>query len=320
MYLQEQEQQLINYFANKAQLSVPDEKQHQHQQLILGQPEAAVDQQRRRDEEAEDSIVTGSENDQQTANSAFSQTVTTLANTEDYKELQQVHQSSPSHSLVGFNSHVPRAQRRSLDVDYGEDVQDENYANNNYINWSRNAESYFQGGRNYLPPTTYHHPRQAENNQRDSYSVQVVPAMGYALDDPRERQAYFNAVNNGLLGEVRTQKKQEFYLNDKQNVNPWATGFELQSPVPLRDLNRGQLYHSPHYERPLNLFGGAEVGNNGHQQPHRPHNRGGGLEVESKPSIFQGYSSYAVALNSVGRLESDYNNNNINHLNSYRIQ
>lgn len=252
--------------------------------------------------EADDTDVAGSEDYQQIAQSNPHQILSRVDRHFPYDHHpQQVQQRSWSSYYSHNDGHVQKAQSRAF-----EEFEDT-------AAWSQSGRRRGQG--RYL---RYGSP----SNER--VVVRVVPALGFSLDDPNERRAFFQAVSNGLLGDnsvnIIQSQQSRHSLNPKQLANfnffPIKSNAGLGSK-PILNQRGGPIEPpSPNRFRPL---GGNFYNNNQHlnslrfnsardelihqQQP----NFEEAYDVESKPSIFKGSSSYTVPLNSVGRLETDSN-------------
>lgn len=224
----------------------------------------------------QDTVAAGSEDDQQIADSAPRQIV--FREGRNFLSPQQVQKDLYWHGYNG--QHVPKAQSRAFDVLDGGDVTQS-----------------FRGGRNF-------------RYRDEGVGVQVIPALGYSLDDPQERKAYFDAVSRGLLGgsfggEGRLRNNHKNY-NNLRNYGPNRSLYEGPRPVQIqRPRNplfkqlgsRGLFYN--------NVNSNSLVLGRHAQSTAKSIKDDVEYDVETRPSIFKGSSSYTVPLNSVGRLESD---------------
>lgn len=265
-------QEHINYPDN-APLSVyvPD-------QTLQGPVDHAKERQEEGESAEQDTVAAGSEDDQQIADSAPRQIV--FREGRSFLSPQQVQKDLYWHSYN--EGHVPKAQSRAFDVlDGGGDVTQS-----------------FRGGRNF-------------RHRDEGVVVQVTPALGFSLDDPRERKAYFDAVSRGLLGDSFGGEGR--LRNNVQNYN------NLRNYGPNLYLNEGhrteqiQRPRNPSFRQlgPRGLYYNNNVNSNSFVLGRNAQSSSKSIkdnveyDVETRPSIFKGSSSYTVPLNSVGRLESD---------------
>lgn len=270
--------------------------------------------------EADDTDVAGSEDYQQIAQSNPHQILSRVDRHFPYdhhpQQVQQRSSSSSSPSSSSYYSpndgHVQKAQSRAF-----EEFEDT-------AAWSQSGRRRGQG--RYL---RYGSP----SNER--VVVKVVPALGFSLDDPNERRAFFQAVSNGLLGDNSVAIMDANAIQQQQNIIQSQQSRHSLNPQQLANFNffpiksnaglgskpilsqRGGPIEppSPNRFRPL---GGNFYYNNQHLNSlrfnsardeliHQQPNFEEAYDVESKPSIFKGSSSYTVPLSSVGRLETDSN-------------
>lgn len=202
---------------------------------------------------------------------------------------------------------------------------------------------------------SHHSSRGAEtegNGNEERVDVKIVPAVGFALNDPREREAYFEAVKRGLLddnGAVFVNK-----VRPSQHFDPQAaTSYiyrdggvfgsqpqmtksshlfnfnSLSVDVPQQNkfhagpsqnqllANRVRVEDNFYNNQHLNSlqFNSARSGGNNNFQPQHQQQLVSPIvgsaaneeayDIETRPSIFKGFNSYSVPINSVGRLEND---------------
>lgn len=194
--------------------------------------------------------------------------------------------------------------------------------------------------------------------QRDHSVIKIIPVMGFSLEDPQERSAYFEALSRGLFSAGDNSNQRDattVYVNKVQqdpNYYQEQPSFDnglinfSQLPAAIRgeadfgpySIVRGTLEHEDdgssnggnqrEQQMQQNFYNNQQLNDNnylrfnygvqatangesqqiqGRQgvEERREGQHEGGSEGESKRSIFDGSSSYAVALNSVGRLDSD---------------
>lgn len=307
------------------------------------------------DTDEEDTAVAGSENDQQIANSAVNQIVYRPRGHVKYGQPQQVLPSPyASKAAAGVDGHVPRAQSRAFTV--SDDDEESEFPEGNRFYSANNGHGSYHNFNTInatplpriLPSVTQQFQQQQHYQQHGQYSnggregyganrnveVKIVPALGFALNDPKEREAYYEAVSRGLLGEngaVYVNKVQgnpfstpsDFYspqtsfnnlLNFNEpfngydrNSNNIRQGYQIQDSFSRLNLKEGNLYNNQHLNHLRFNFGGKTNNNLQQQQGPLVSNvrEEEGYDIETRPSIFKGSSSYTVPINSVGRLEND---------------
>lgn len=194
----------------------------------------------------------------------------------------------------------------------------------------------FNRPNNYIRNTNSFGGRGTSHSGGESVVVKVVPAYGFYLNDPKEKEAYFEAVSRGLLddnGFVYVNKVQQspvvegisgshgttFDRRPSSNCNYQSAGFDK--------FNQNCNYNSESNINNGNYFGTGSpasqpvqhVGNNigvyANNYDHRPFNQQSTNannnnnfyrdNASERPSIFAGSNSYSVPINSVGRLEND---------------
>ncbi|KAG4075275.1 hypothetical protein HA402_003066, partial [Bradysia odoriphaga] len=93
-------------------------------------------------------------------------------------------------------------------------------------------------------------PRTTSN---EKVVVNVIPATGWYLNDPNERQSFLDAVSRGLLSE-----KGFVYVNNVQGSQQQQSNFNAQEPQGRSqiDIDEEAFFHgSSSYESPLNSVG-----------------------------------------------------------------
>lgn len=313
------------------------------------------------DTDEEDTAVAGSENDQQIANSAVNQIVYRARGHVKYGQPQQVLPSPYARQATAAAAgHVPRAQSRAFTVsDEESEFPEGAFSRNRFYSANNGHGSYhnfntiaatplprilptvtqsFRGGRQYAGGGR----GEGGYGENGIVEVKIVPALGFALNDPKEREAYYEAVSRGLLGEngaVYVNKVQgnqfstpsAFYtpqssFNNLLNFNAPLNGYERNSNLyKIRqgyqtldsfgrlNLKKENFYNNQHLNHLRFNFDGR-TNNNHHHYPQQQQQRvplvsnvleEEGYDIETRPSIFKGSSSYTVPINSVGRLEND---------------
>lgn len=294
----------------------------------------------------DDSAVAGSEDDQQFANSAPAEFVYHHNHDHPHNEQysQQVHQS------FDYNQgHVPSAQSPPS-------ASPTTAASHGHAELPRVLPSVTQSFEEV-------EQRSALQLQRDHSVIKIIPVMGFSLEDPQERSAYFEALSRGLLSAEGDTSNQRYatrtvYVNKVQqdpNYYPEQPSFDNslinfdQLPAAIRgeadfgpySIVRGTLEHEDdgssnggnqqreQQQLQQNFYNNQQLNDNNNnylrfnygaptttangegqkiQGQQRVEERREGQhegDAESKRSIFDGSSSYAVAWNSVGRLDSD---------------
>ncbi|XP_037034810.1 putative uncharacterized protein DDB_G0282133 isoform X2 [Bradysia coprophila] len=100
-------------------------------------------------------------------------------------------------------------------------------------------------------PTNQHNIPRTTSNEK--VVVNVIPATGWYLNDPNERQSFLDAVSRGLLSE-----KGVVYVNNVQSSQRQQPNFNAQQPQGRSqiDIDEEAFFHgSSSYESPLNSVG-----------------------------------------------------------------
>lgn len=244
-------------------------------QTLQGPVDHAKEPQEEGEGEEQDTVAAGSEDDQQIADSAPRQIV--FREGRSFLSPQQVQKDLYWQSYN--EGHVPKAQSRAFDVLGGDVTQS------------------FRGGRNF-------------RYRDEGVVVQVTPALGFSLDDPRERKAYFDAVSRGLLGDsFRGEGRLQNNVQNYNNLRNYGPNLYLNEGLRPEQIHRP---HNPSFRQldPRVLYynninsNSLVLGRNA-QSSTKSIKDNVEYDVETRNSIFKGSSSYTVPLNSVGKLESD---------------